>query len=154
MAIHSVHVGNFKGVAAPLTLDIKPITLFIGPNSSGKSSMIHALASLAQTVSLPNNTRPLVLDDEFAYVHLGRFIEIIHSKKYDDAITLGLSGDHGNSRYMLKENTFSHVSGQTKAYYTFKSTRRTQDIFFRYRFRIHGRVDLHCYATKRRLYDY
>src|SRR5438094_10137563 len=89
MALDSVCVGNFKGVFASKELTLKPITIFIGPNSSGKSSTIHALAALAQTVNLPNNTRALVLDDQFAYVHLGRFIEIIHSKKYTDTMTVG-----------------------------------------------------------------
>src|SRR5437879_2329158 len=91
MALCAVCIGNFKGIFQNQTIPLKPITLFIGPNSSGKSSTIHALAAMAQTVNLPNNTRPLVLDDQFAYAHLGRFIEIIHSKKYTDTITLGLA---------------------------------------------------------------
>src|SRR6266853_2544106 len=91
MPIESVHIGNFKGIQTPCDLEIKPVTVFIGANSSGKSSCIHALAALSQTVKMTNDTRPLVLDDEFAMVHLGRFIEIIHSKSYQDAIELGIS---------------------------------------------------------------
>ena len=89
MPINKLRIENFKGVRDQAEFDIKPITLFIGPNSSGKSSCIHALAALSQTVKLPNSGRPLVLDDEFAQVHLGRFIEVIHSKSYTDAISIG-----------------------------------------------------------------
>jgi AAA domain, putative AbiEii toxin, Type IV TA system/AAA ATPase domain len=132
MALDSVCVGNFKGIHATQKLAIKPITVFIGPNSSGKSSAIHALAALAQTVSLPNNTRPLILDDQYAYVHLGRFIEIIHSRKYADTITLGITG--GTSRMHVpssSRSTFTTIEGQPSAVYTFGSTRRTQDVFLK-----------------------
>lgn len=128
MALNSVCIGNFKGVFDTQTIPLKPITLLIGPNSSGKSSVIHALAALAQTVNLPNNTRPLVLDDEFAYVHLGRFIEIIHSKNYTHGMTLGVTG--GKSRIRrLEGKTASVLEGEPTTVYTFKSTRRTQDLF-------------------------
>jgi predicted ATPase len=90
MAIDKLLIGNFKGIADPQWIDIKPLTVFIGGNSSGKSTCIHALACLSQTVKVTNNTRPLILDDEFASVHLGRFIEVIHSKSYQDVISLGV----------------------------------------------------------------
>lgn len=89
MAICKLKVSNFKGISYPKEFIIRPITLFIGPNSSGKSTCIHALAALAQTIKLPNSGRPLVLDDEYAQVHLGRFIEVIHSKSYTDLIGIG-----------------------------------------------------------------
>ncbi len=81
MSISKLRIENFKGIRDLAEFEIKPITLFIGPNSSGKSSCIHALAALAQTSKLATSGRPLVLDDEYAQVHLGRFIEVIHSKK-------------------------------------------------------------------------
>lgn len=130
MALNTVWIGNFKGIANTQAIPIKPITLFIGPNSSGKSSTIHALAALAQTVNLPNNTRPLILDDQFAYVHLGRFIEIIHSKKYTDSITIGISGGHARV-HIPSRSGVSVLTGEPSATYTFGSTRRTQDIFLK-----------------------
>lgn len=90
MSISSLYVRNFKGIEDAGWIPLRPVTLFIGANSSGKSSCIHALASLSQTVKLPNNQRPLILDDEYASVHLGRFIEVIHSKSYSDSIGLGI----------------------------------------------------------------
>ncbi len=89
MPIERLFVKNFKGIADQGWVDLKPITLFIGTNSSGKSSCLHALAALSQTAKLPNSTRPLILDDEFAQVHLGRFIDVIHTRRHSDVIELG-----------------------------------------------------------------
>lgn len=91
MPIDQLTVANFKGIEGKTVFEIKPITLFIGPNSSGKSSCIHALAALAQTVKLSSSKLPIVLDDEYAQIHLGRFIEVIHSKSYSDSIEIGVS---------------------------------------------------------------
>ena len=60
MAISKVHIGNFKGIYDETSIDIKPITVFVGANSSGKSSCIHALTCLSQTVKVTNDTRPSV----------------------------------------------------------------------------------------------
>lgn len=135
MAISAVHVANFKGISNNERIEIKPITIFIGANSSGKSSCIHALAALSQTVKLPNSKRHLALDDEFSDVHLGRFIEVIHSKSYSDCISLGVEVPDVNfavPRHTTKAKhplTFIRENGAVKAIYNFKCTKRTQDIY-------------------------
>lgn len=124
MTISALAVENFKGIANPTSFKIRPITIFVGANSSGKSSCIHALACLSQTVKLGDTAAPLVLDNENAQVHLGRFIEIVHSKSYDDPIVLGMSA--GNIEIKFGEEA---IKGEVSGSYTFKSTKRTQEIF-------------------------
>jgi len=128
MSISKLHIRNFKGIREAIDLELKPLNIFLGPNSSGKSSCIHALAALSQTLKLPNNTNPLLLDDEFAYVHLGRFIEIIHSKNYTDSISIGISIDSVPvfTGIHQKKRTYSFDPGSVQ--YSFKSTKRTQEI--------------------------
>lgn len=127
MPIKSVYIKNFKGIKEEVEIAIAPLTFFIGANSSGKSSCIHALACLAQTVKVTNDTRPIILDDEYANVHLGRFIEVIHSKSYDDLITLGITTSE--TRYPIKvDANISFPSTEIKATYSFKSSKRTQEI--------------------------
>lgn len=41
--ITAVTIENFKGIRGPRRLEFKPITLLFGPNSAGKSSIIHAI---------------------------------------------------------------------------------------------------------------
>ncbi len=135
MAISSVRISNFKGVLSPCDLEIRPITIFVGANSSGKSSCIHALGAMAQTVKVTNDSRPLVLDDEFAIVHLGRFIEIIHSRSYQDVIELGI-GLPDVTYYVYKQNESKRTGGydvepvraQMKSTFRFKCTKRTQEV--------------------------
>ena len=127
MAISKLTISNFKGIADRISFELRPITLFIGPNSSGKSSCIHALAALAQTVKLPNSGRPLVLDDEYAQVHLGRFIEVIHSKSYSDAIGIGF--ETIADRIPRTVSRTSRGQFTLNANYSFRSTRRTQDVY-------------------------
>jgi predicted ATPase len=130
MPINTLHATNFRGLHKPSPIRIKPITLFIGPNSSGKSSCIHAIATLAQSLKIPNNARPLSLDDEHAYVHLGRFIEVVHSKSYNDPITLGIElKDVKFTQFEPGTHKQQPMSGLLSADYSFKSTKRTQDTY-------------------------
>lgn len=131
MAIEKLTIENFKGISASTTFPVCPITLFIGPNSSGKSSAIHALAALSQTVKLANTSRQLVLDDEYAQVHLGRFIEVIHTKSYQGAIRLGVGIDKIGRRIHLSKDEAPLVEANDPLYatYSFKSTKRTQDMY-------------------------
>lgn len=129
MAITKLRIKNFKGVKEQADFEIRPITLFLGPNSSGKSSCIHAIAALAQTVKLPNSGRPLVLDDEYAQVHLGRFIEVIHSKKYTDSIAIGFDTVISDPPTRTRRAKGLEVGNSFSVDYDFRSTRRTQDIF-------------------------
>lgn len=128
MAISRLYVDNFKGIGSPKWIDIKPVTVFIGANSSGKSSCIHALACLSQTLKVPNNSTPIVIDDEYANVHLGRFIEVIHSKSYQDTLSLGLKT--GEIQYVeIDENSDPKKKKSTvEAIYDFKCSQRTQEI--------------------------
>ena len=134
MAISKLRIQNFKGVDKLTEFELRPITLLIGPNSSGKSSCIHALAALAQTSKLLSSGRPLVLDDEYAQVHLGRFIEVIHSKSYSDSIGIGIdvndiagvvAGIGDNERQIKPGDRFA-------ADFSFRSTKRTQDTYLEY----------------------
>ena len=130
MSVTKLYVDNFKGIGSATWIDVKPITLFIGANSSGKSSCIHALACLSQTMKVPNNSTPIVLDDEYANVHLGRFIEVLHSKSYKDKISLGVRIDNVRMPVPPKKKngkpTIAKV--EVEAIYEFKCSQRTQDV--------------------------
>lgn len=129
MAFSSFSLSNFKGFSTKTTFDIKPLTIFLGPNSSGKSSFIHALATLSQTASVPNANVPLLLDHEYADVHLGRFIDVIHTKKYTDSISFELVFTNYKLEALTYIKNSKPVSGKLTIDISYKSTLRTQEIF-------------------------
>lgn len=128
MSLKSIFIKNFRGISDGIDLPIRPITLFIGANSSGKSTIIHSLATLSQTVKLPNDSRPLILDDELGSVHLGRFIEVIHSKNYKDCISLGLHLEKVPVP-VLKNQKYEMEFFEVGVRLHYKSTTTTQNVF-------------------------
>lgn len=67
-------VQNFKSIKDSGAIEFKPLTIFTGPNSSGKSNILEAVAVLAQTARLPRDISPtlqqsLLRGEFFRYPH-------------------------------------------------------------------------------------
>ena len=80
---------NFKSWKDTGDIDLKPITGFFGPNSSGKTSLFQSLLLMKQTVDSPDRRVVLNFGDEKTPVNLGDFESIIHG--HDTGRTLGFS---------------------------------------------------------------
>lgn len=128
LSIQKLIIKNFKGINNREEFEIRPITIFCGPNSSGKSSCIHALAALAQTTKLSASQMPIVLDDEYAHVHLGRFMDVIHSKDAKDSFSIGVVINN-------PEKIIPNIKSDKKddvylqAEYSFKARSSTQEVY-------------------------
>ncbi|MDQ0017673.1 putative ATPase [Variovorax boronicumulans] len=89
MYVTGLHLENFKRFPAlDVDLDSK-ITLLLGPNSSGKSSIIKSLLALKQTASSSNEHE--VLAPQGDYVDLGIYRDYVFEHKTDRKIKIGLS---------------------------------------------------------------
>src|SRR5438093_13697013 len=55
-------VGGFKSIANEQRIEIRPLTILAGANSSGKSSMMQSLLLLKQTLEATYDPGPLLLD--------------------------------------------------------------------------------------------
>lgn len=62
--ITKLSVSAFKSIVSEIELDIKPLTLLAGANSSGKSSFVQPLLLLKQTLEAPYAPEELVLNGE------------------------------------------------------------------------------------------
>ncbi len=89
-AITNLQVKNFKSLRDSGNLELKPITLLVGANSSGKTTLLQTLLVLKQTLESRGLTAPLVLKGR--YVNLGSFKDIVfrHDTKRNLEISLGL----------------------------------------------------------------
>ena len=60
--ITKIAVKGFKSIAEECEIDIRPLTLLAGANSSGKSSIMQPLLMLKQTLEAPYDPGPLLID--------------------------------------------------------------------------------------------
>lgn len=135
MAIKTVSIENFKAFGARVDVELKPITIFLGANSSGKSSVLHALAALRQTADKTVSERALVLDGNDTITHLGRFVDAVHGHAYQSTIGLGISfeapiqtfGEELDAKKRPK--IYRILSNASHTYWwQFRGTLRTQQI--------------------------
>lgn len=81
---------NFKGFTKEQSIELKPITLIYGANSSGKSSILQSLLLLKQTLEQSNDNNTILLP-KGKYVDLGNFNEFI--SKHDTEKKLRIKVD-------------------------------------------------------------
>src|SRR6478672_5554642 len=60
--ITSITVSGFKSIATEQSIEVRPLTLLAGANSSGKSSLMQAVLLLKQTLEASYDPGPLLLN--------------------------------------------------------------------------------------------
>ncbi|MEK6527579.1 MAG: DUF3696 domain-containing protein [Nitrospirota bacterium] len=89
MGLKTIRWVNYKGFEDTGTIEIKPITILIGPNSSGKTSFVQPLLMLKQTVDSRDVANPLVVNG--SYVQLSSFESFIHNHDIKKELGIELS---------------------------------------------------------------
>ena len=100
----SITIENFKGIGAPVTVPLRPITLLFGANSAGKSTIIQALQYAWEVLE---NRNPDVDRTRIGgeVIDLGGFRNLVHQHDLERsiAITLEYGGAPQNTKYLLPE---------------------------------------------------
>ena len=78
---------NFKSVRAETELEMAPLTIFAGPNSSGKSTFLQSILLVSQTLAHKVSSRSVVLNGSMA--KLGQFDDIRSIGSEMDQIMIG-----------------------------------------------------------------
>ena len=88
-----LRIKNFKSLADTGDLAIKPLTILVGHNSSGKSALFKALLALKQTAESRDRRSPLVVNGD--YVKLGTYRDFIYGHELGRVFSIeaGLSVD-------------------------------------------------------------
>jgi hypothetical protein len=81
---------NFKAFKKRRVIPIHPITLIFGPNSGGKSSIIHALALLKHAFVNNGHAEADVVDVGWSEVRLGGWQNLIHGHDGNSTFKIGL----------------------------------------------------------------
>ncbi|HEV3439624.1 MAG TPA: AAA family ATPase, partial [Gemmata sp.] len=74
----SIRLRNFKGYKDSREIPLGPLTVLIGKNNAGKSTIIHALLLLKQTLDDASNA---ALVTSGPLVELNGFYDILHRKQ-------------------------------------------------------------------------
>lgn len=80
-------VEGFKSIGDRVNIDFSPLTVFVGANSSGKSTILQSILLLKQTVQYAPTNRPLTLNGPI--LKLGRFDDVLHTNLHNNQITFG-----------------------------------------------------------------
>jgi len=84
--IFSFRWQNFRCFDDTKWVDIKPLTIFIGANNTGKSSLFYPLLILKQTIE--SKDMKLALKTKGRYVNVGNFTDLIFNHEVDKELKL------------------------------------------------------------------
>ena|SRR5260221_12300573 len=83
----AIEIENFKGIGRPVRIELRPLTLLFGPNSAGKSSILHAL-QYAEEILERTNLNPDRTLRGGAAVDLGSYRDLVHRHDLDRTVRL------------------------------------------------------------------
>jgi len=108
----SLELHNFKAFEH-LELEIKPLTLFLGPNNSGKSSILAAPKLLSQTAESFDANVPLLLNGVFG--DYGTFRDIAYEHVGARPLQVSLSLAHQNEPVTTDSGVVSQSASRIKS---------------------------------------
>lgn len=103
ISIDSLNIENFKSIQKSGELDLKPLTLCVGPNSSGKTSLLQTLLLCKQTLVSRNVETPLIINGK--YFDFKSFINILHKHKKTNELNLKFKLNFDISEYIRNRDT-------------------------------------------------
>ena len=84
--ITKIAVKGFKSISEECAIDIRPLTILAGANSSGKSSIMQPLLMLKQTLEAPYDPGPLLID--------GPNVQFTEAEQFLPTLIDGKKADH------------------------------------------------------------
>jgi predicted ATPase len=85
--LKNLHIKNFKGWQDTQPIEMAPITLFFGANSSGKSSIGQFLMMLKQTIESPDRRSVFFPGNQNSAVELGSYQEMVFQRNPKNKIS-------------------------------------------------------------------
>jgi predicted ATPase len=123
-AITRITVGGVKSISQEKNLEIKPLTILAGANSSGKSSIIQPLLLLKQTLEATYDPGPLLLNGpNVKFTSTEQLLSRTHNEKTAKVFHVGITIAVGsaittsfkqstNKGFDVEETTYSENDGK------------------------------------------
>jgi predicted ATPase len=103
--IESISLRNFKAFGVLEQLPLRPLTVFCGANSSGKSSVLQSLLLWKQTLESRTAGDVVLLNGRLA--HLGSLLKVIYGHDPEGSVELTLTLDSGGSARLSTRHTYA-----------------------------------------------
>lgn len=107
MPITKITIENFKGIGKKAEIPLKPITLLFGANSSGKTTVLHALLYLRELLERQNADADRVIGGG-KDVYLGGFRQLVHGHDESLNVKIGVEytlDEDGCPPYPIQDQT-------------------------------------------------
>ena len=109
--ITRIAVKGFKSITEEREIDIRPLTILAGANSSGKSSIMQPLLMLKQTLEAPYDPGPLLIDGpNVKFTEVAQFLSILPDGKRADHFRIRIGTSMSSFSHSV-ETTFRNVPG-------------------------------------------
>ncbi len=96
VGITHIDVAGFKSIDQEKTIEIRPLTILAGANSSGKSSMMQPLLLLKQTLESSYDPGALLLNGpNVKFTSVDQILSRLSQKKYKDTFWISVWGEPG-----------------------------------------------------------
>ena len=80
---------NFKSIDQEKDLEFRPLTIFTGANSSGKSTILQSILLVTQTLQSPIASRSILLNGWFK--KFGSYSDVVNHRDYNKNIKIGFT---------------------------------------------------------------
>lgn len=90
--INEITIKNFKSIKC-LDLKLSPLTIFVGPNGSGKTSILESVALMKQSVRRLTEYRDLVESLKGELVDFESIRSLLFKEEEEELLSLGLAAD-------------------------------------------------------------
>ena len=114
MTVEAIRLQNFMAFEDTGWIDLRPITLLFGGNSSGKSAIIRALLLLRQSLNTDERGTPFVFEHLYG-VDLGGFKEAVHNGQTEKHIWFHFRCSSSDIQDMLAEYGFAGAGADQAA---------------------------------------
>ena len=82
-------LNNFKSIDKEKDLEFRPLTIFTGANSSGKSTILQSILLVTQTLQSPIASRSILLNGWFK--KFGNYSDVVNKREFNKNIKIGFT---------------------------------------------------------------
>ncbi|MDQ3805771.1 MAG: AAA family ATPase [Acidobacteriota bacterium] len=116
--ITKISVAGFKSIAEEQSIEVRPLTILAGANSSGKSSIMQPLLLLKQTLEASYDPGALRLDGpNVRFTSADQFLSHVGRGKHTDVFSVGIeTGDEGSLTTYFRKQPGKPIEVQRSVY--------------------------------------